>query len=263
MTPEFTLNVDDCFIPEGFVPRSLRRRAGKARVPFPGTANLMTYFKHLITMNEDEGKKMVAEFYRFFGIFYEHIEKGPDSYEKGMWMLSMLDQILAQAARHYPNQYGRVSCQPSCNHCCHQRLTVTKLEASVLLSHVKRLGIKLDRQRAKQQEKKALEAYNDLPYEDQGCLMLDENGNCRVYEYRPLSCRKYNVVSPPEMCDKRAHSHAQILFDIHAEALTGAAFAYDSPSIGLDRAMADQLLRNIPESSNLWSKDEKTDRTRN
>lgn len=40
------------------------------------------------------------------------------------------------------------------------------------------------------------------------CPFLDDNGKCSVYQYRPIACSTFLVVSKPSMCENpEGHSH--------------------------------------------------------
>ena len=57
-------------------------------------------------------------------------------------------------------------------------------------------------------------------------MFLGNDGLCSIYKDRPLSCRKYFVVSDPTLCDTSRHPGGQTLtwVDAHVEVLTTAAY---------------------------------------
>lgn len=64
------------------------------------------------------------------------------------------------------------------------------------------------------------------PKEDDSCAFLGTDGRCRVYEYRPMACRKYFVASDPASCDLRSNPKGKVLrwFTPAAEVITTAVF---------------------------------------
>jgi Fe-S-cluster containining protein len=120
------------------------------------------------------------------------------------------------------NEGGKVSCQKGCTACCYQLIPLAEIEAYRIaelvenLPEPRRSEIKkrfdeacrhfyeinwferLDKSAClsnEDREKVVLEYF----YEGVGCPFL-ENGECSIYEERPLSCREYLVTSPAENC---------------------------------------------------------------
>lgn len=95
---------------------------------------------------------------------------------------------------------SKVSCKKGCSDCCYQEVWITGDEADLLAFKI-REGIEIDLERLKKQAQiQNTEAWLDIPKQDRKCVFLSDQNLCRVYDYRPISCRKYFVQSPPEMC---------------------------------------------------------------
>ncbi len=100
----------------------------------------------------------------------------------------------------------RIQCGPGCYECCHQLFQITELEAAVISEAVagmppaERTALQ-DRARAYSARRALLvtaqgepEAWGSLP--PPGTRLLCpalEDGLCRIYQARPLICRKFGV----------------------------------------------------------------------
>lgn len=77
------------------------------------------------------------------------------------------------------------SCQKGCSSCCKMDVHLTALEAT----HIA-------------QASKLTARDNPLTTgHESKCPFLSEKGTCSIYNYRPLLCRTYHVLTPPEMCN--------------------------------------------------------------
>jgi len=70
--------------------------------------------------------------------------------------------------------------------------------------------------------------FKKLKWADKKCSLLTEDGECSIYEIRPLVCRAYNSIDNPINCnaDKNKDGHER-LFAIETEALQMALFLVD------------------------------------
>lgn len=109
----------------------------------------------------------------------------------------------------------KISCKDKCSHCCYIHVTITPDEAELLTIKAKEVGVDVN----------ALEkqsGYNDadkwltIPYKDRKCVFLSDEGRCKIYEDRPLSCRNYRVISKVEDCntDGRSIVVSQLLLSL-------------------------------------------------
>lgn len=85
------------------------------------------------------------------------------------------------------------SCRAGCSHCCRGVIAASQEEAEQIFEAMPQPA--LERLRANP-------AFM-LSMHDETCPLLDEGtGRCTVYRIRPLTCRTWHVVSPPENCSK-------------------------------------------------------------
>jgi Fe-S-cluster containining protein len=124
--------------------------------------------------------------------------------------------------KHAPD----IKCTRGCSACCHLHVTVTRPEATIALEAADDVEWPLDLARMREQATKHDDkAWHELPHASRRCLFLNGQGECAIYEYRPLACRRYFVVSDPADCDslsKPGHQVQQIV-DAHAEIASSAA----------------------------------------
>ena len=93
-------------------------------------------------------------------------------------LAAKVDAFFARvAARHASD----LRCAAGCDACCRQRLTVTTVEADVVVALVRALP---EEARARL---RASQAHTDR------CAALDDAGRCQIYEARPLVCRSHGV----------------------------------------------------------------------
>ena len=101
----------------------------------------------------------------------------------------------------------RIHCRKGCTQCCYQLFQITEPEAAVISEAVKQLPESeradletrarayLPQREAIMREHGLLEAWGHLPPEGTrlACPALGDDGGCRIYESRPLICRKYGI----------------------------------------------------------------------
>lgn len=131
---------------------------------------------------------------------------------------------LVDEARSHPDS-GGVTCAKGCAHCCYIEVHVTADEAQLLIMVAKANGIEIDWEHVKHQAK--AERWKQLDFKSRKCVFLDADNTCSVYEYRPSTCRKYLVGSPPDRCNSQKYPSGETsLLSVHrAEMMTSALFS--------------------------------------
>lgn len=113
----------------------------------------------------------------------------------------------AEFRRNLDLHGARIQCRKGCTQCCHQLFQITEPEAAVISAAVKqmpeseradlqaRARAYLPQREAIMREHGLLEAWGHLPPEGTRltCPALGDDGGCRIYESRPLICRKYGI----------------------------------------------------------------------
>ena len=101
----------------------------------------------------------------------------------------------------------RIHCRRGCSHCCYHLFQITEIEAAVISRAVKALPAAeradlqarardyLPRREEIMRRHGLIEAWGNLPPEGTrlACPALSDDGACRIYDHRPLICRKFGV----------------------------------------------------------------------
>lgn len=132
---------------------------------------------------------------------------------------SLIDTVyrLADVCTKNQDWINSVSCSRGCSFCCYQRISITKWEADYIVAHVKEYNPNM-----KLLEKQNLvENFDSLPWADQKCSLLNDDGTCSIYDKRPLICRTHNSTDDPKICHRGNHPntpHGQV-FSVPTQAL--------------------------------------------
>jgi uncharacterized protein len=92
-------------------------------------------------------------------------------------LAAKVDAFFARVAERHASD---LRCAAGCSSCCHQRLTVTTVEADAVAELV----------RALPEEARARLGRDAHP---DRCAALDDDGRCQIYAARPLVCRSHGV----------------------------------------------------------------------
>ena len=144
-----------------------------------------------------------------------------------------------------------VSCRKGCSACCHTQVSVSDDEAALLAKIVEN-GLQIDRQKLKKQSSASQSAktWYAVPFEERGCVFLDDNNECSVYNDRPSVCRTNHVVGDPKDCstsDGKVQA-VQLLNTFEADMAIMAGFG-NCKKNGALPSMLFELLEKKEESS--------------
>jgi Fe-S-cluster containining protein len=120
---------------------------------------------------------------------------------------------------------GDIRCRRGCSHCCHGPVEIWPQEAALLVEAAREADIELDRARLERQSRHSIDTWREQPRTERACVLLGEDGACRIYASRPNACRKLLVVSDPALCDAEHHPPERVerWFSWEAEMLETAA----------------------------------------
>jgi Predicted Fe-S-cluster oxidoreductase len=137
------------------------------------------------------------------------------------------ERFMAEAKAKSPVA-SEIRCGEACAFCCHISVAITGAEAAELIEVARDRCVPLDEAKLRRQAGHTDEGWLSQPVEDRACVFLGADNRCRVYEHRPLSCRKYFSVAPPELCNVERYPKEEvpIWFDPWTEALTSAAMTH-------------------------------------
>jgi Fe-S-cluster containining protein len=179
--------------------------------------------------------------------FVEGIQKGFDHYykklgdfEPGMDRAMVAHRLVNQAIEESSDR--EPTCTKGCSACCHFEVDITSDEAMLLAGLVGE-GVEVDRLRlAEQAKRKRGSPEWSKPFQKSNqCVFLGADQACRIYDFRPMSCRKHRVSSPPSDCAKG--SDQPILLAL-AELAVSAALSQPG---NLTQSLAKALLPLLPE----------------
>lgn len=130
---------------------------------------------------------------------YNRYYKALAGFEPGIDRALLAQQLVEQAIKGTPDI--QPTCTRGCGACCHLEVEVTTDEGKLLEGLIKE-GIPIDRDRlAVQASRRRRDPQWNVPLQASNrCVFLNEKQECSIYDYRPLSCRKHMVSSPPENC---------------------------------------------------------------
>jgi uncharacterized protein len=132
------------------------------------------------------------------------------------------------------------SCKKGCSFCCNYYTACSDREALLIIDYCKEYNIAIDINYLREQAKLGWKEFTSQ--EHTACVFLSNQGTCNIYEVRPLSCRKYYVISPPELCDQVTHPGAKVarIGNVQAECLVSAAGS-DETNNSIPRALLKML----------------------
>jgi len=107
--------------------------------------------------------------------------------EKIEWVREEVDRLLSDSTQES-------KCLKGCHFCCFHPISLSQIEMEVIKSE----GVDPEPSRLEKQ----IEHFQDskpIDYENRACVYLKE-GECSVYDKRPLICRLTHVKTNPENC---------------------------------------------------------------
>lgn len=138
-----------------------------------------------------------------------------------------------------------IQCRKGCSACCYTQVSVTEEEAELLAKKVES-GISIDKLKLynQSQAQNNAEKWYQMDHSKRGCVFLDENENCRVYEDRPAVCRTNFALSDPKFCDTSdgVERPQRLLLTVKADLVVAVAYS-ESRSAGALPYMLDKALK--------------------
>lgn len=167
--------------------------------------------------------------------FYkEQFSKMPEGKVRAFSVNAFIEENLNDDKAKRPARWEEVKCRRGCSHCCHNVVVATEDEADLLAFAMIEGQIEIDRDLLKRQSEFAGTDHEWFlqPKSENRCVFLSEDNSCRVYEYRPASCRKYFVVTDPSQCDDRVGAQTVgVIADVQIELAYSAAMDIDHSKV--------------------------------
>lgn len=158
--------------------------------------------------------------------------------------LSALSKLAEGLAAQSPRE---VACATGCDHCCHQSVGVTGIEAVTIVDYLKAQLNAEALERLALSVRQTRELTRGLSYSDRHspafpCVFLNAKGACSIYPVRPLVCRAVNSLDA-EQCRLNLRAPEQrskfLATGQGAEALLGPIRASHAISAGMQLAGSD------------------------
>ena len=141
-----------------------------------------------------------------------------------------ISAILKAIDKTNQNTHAKVSCRSGCSHCCHQPIMITAPEVEHIMEYVNKHHIEIDKSKLDIHSKwEKADYYKKENRPLTGCVFLSKEGQCRIYDHRPATCRTYFVRSNPKFCKikyKHKHPNYEIAINLKAEVLLSALWSY-------------------------------------
>jgi Fe-S-cluster containining protein len=190
--------------------------------------------------NDIERQEYIDQFFYYM----EQYKKLLEEHDGVTVYFNILNHIVEQA------KFGdekAITCTKGCNFCCHLNVDVTEHEAQYIDINLKERNIQIDEELFNKQAD--VENWTDLPYKDRKCVFLNSQGECGIYEFRPLACRKYYIVDDPQKCNSEIYPEgqvAQITYNM-AECITSAMLNCS------ESGRLQTLLKNLRQKDEQWN----------
>jgi Fe-S-cluster containining protein len=186
-----------------------------------GQLGITQHLKKMIT-NEPKILPDIVEGIRHYVNAYQEMQKeGVDRASCAHSFHQAINELVKDAMaqdEHKP------SCKKGCSWCCYIDVEITVDEAELLLRHVITKKIPIDWYAVRRQAETKIK---ELPWKQRACVFLDRDSHeCKVYEHRPMVCRKYFVVSDAAKCNSKKYpgGETMVMGINQAELMASAAY---------------------------------------
>jgi len=179
-------------------------------------------FRDMYHQGNDKTKEALVQMLQFHIKQYKEAKTKNDTISVVHNFLRHLDLQMQQALKTDHDVAQRVACGKGCSACCKMNVDITLDEAEYLLAFAKEKHISIDWDKADRQHQ--ITEWKLLSEADRECLFLDSDGECKIYENRPMVCRKLMVIDTAEFCDIHKYPGHELgrINSIEAEAMVSA-----------------------------------------
>ncbi len=184
-----------------------------------------------------------ASYRKLLKYISKKLDKVRDPIKRSDYVHKKIDEEIA-AEFEDSSVKALTQCKKGCSACCHSQVAITEDEAISLAKLIEE-GSEINWTRLWIQAK----AENDfhqfmkIPYDLRGCIFLNANKECSVYESRPSVCRTNYVISNPENCkvESGESKSVQLLNTFGADSWVYGFFTKSSNNGALPNMVKQQL----------------------
>lgn len=178
--------------------------------------------------------------------YESYIRDGANSQSIAYSFHKFVDSTYSDLKGESKKSFDVKSCKKGCNFCCSNPVVITNDESNLIWTYINSSNTVIDIVKITNQIGRGENKWFSLSKEDRKCVFLGADGLCSIYEYRPLACRKYHVISDAADCElMESPGPVQILINNKAEIVSSAAMT----AVG-SGFMADLLVKKMTEGSN-------------
>lgn len=178
-------------------------------------------------------KELIEKMIHFYMGEYDRVMAQSNGASAIYSLYDQIDQVIKE------NYKDRIfSCKRGCYFCCQHHVSITEHEADLILYLCKRNSIPIQKRQLHRQQHHDMTNWIELMPKDRSCVFLSKTNSCKIYEFRPLMCRKHFSAGNPKDCHISETKKIPLGFDVHVESIISAAIN-KSPS----DSMAKQLLK--------------------
>lgn len=131
----------------------------------------------------------------------------------GLATKGMYEQVDLLLQTYLRTVQPKISCDKGCSHCCYTQISPTAVElfslaVGVLVTHTAAEVQQLLRHCSELQARFGSLAPEEWLQRRERCVLLNDQGQCSVYKFRPLVCRGWNSTSEIPCRIQRVHPGA-------------------------------------------------------
>lgn len=152
---------------------------------------------------------------------YEKIAKEKGSLSAVRSYHIELDKEIEIKKTRVPELAKDIKCKMGCDYCCYSNVSISRDEAALMKAAILEDKIVIDMSLLRLQAKNQVK-WDDLNIDKKRCVFLDKMGLCKIYKYRPAACRKFLVVTGPELCNLKKDNKVARFVDWHIEVIASA-----------------------------------------
>lgn len=155
---------------------------------------------------------------------YKKLRKKEGPAERALTFAVSMEKSLEEYKEKHEELAKEIQCKKGCKYCCRQYVLITEDEAELLLKYADTNNLFIDWD-VLEGQREYPDAYDwiEMPENLRPCVFLSQDNACRVYEARPMFCRKYLSLDDPSACEISTTRNIRRFICPTAELISSAA----------------------------------------